>query len=157
MIKSGLQHLENLRDGRVVYIGDEKVEDVTTHPAFARAAKTVAQLYDIKHDPVYQDMLTFEEGGNCYSAWFLQARSREDLRKRMKAHKIIADQTCGMMGRSMGQRWRKIEMVKLARLTVLMVKILSRLMFQKVLIIILLPFHFGIRLLTIWDTWKIIG
>ena len=101
MIKSGQQHLENLRDGRVVYIGDEKVEDVTTHPAFARAAKTVAQLYDIKHDPVYQDTLTFEEDGNRYSAWFLQARSREDLRKRMNAHKIIADQTCGMMGRSM--------------------------------------------------------
>ena len=39
MIKSGQQHLENLRDGRVVYIGDEKVEDVTTHPAFARAAE----------------------------------------------------------------------------------------------------------------------
>ena len=87
MIKTGQQHLENLKDGRTNYIGDERVEDVTTHPAFARAAKTVARLYDIKHDPVYQDTLTFEEDGNRYSAWFLQARSREDLRKRMKAHK----------------------------------------------------------------------
>jgi aromatic ring hydroxylase len=28
MIKSGDQHLDQLRDGRVVYIGDEKVDDV---------------------------------------------------------------------------------------------------------------------------------
>jgi aromatic ring hydroxylase len=28
MIKTGDQHLDQLRDGRVVYIGDEKVDDV---------------------------------------------------------------------------------------------------------------------------------
>ncbi|HIO37437.1 MAG TPA: pyoverdin chromophore biosynthetic protein pvcC, partial [Rhodospirillales bacterium] len=38
MIKTGQQHLESLKDGRTIYIGDERVEDVTTHPAFARAA-----------------------------------------------------------------------------------------------------------------------
>ncbi|MBN07427.1 MAG: hypothetical protein CMM45_06330 [Rhodospirillaceae bacterium] len=101
MIKTGQQHLEGLRDGRVVYIGDERVNDVTTHPAFARAAQTVAGLYDMKHDPRYQDTLTFEQNGERYSAWFLQAKNRDDLRKRMNAHKLIADQTCGMMGRSM--------------------------------------------------------
>ena len=39
MIKTGQQHLEGLRDGRVVYIGDERVNDVTTHPAFAQAKR----------------------------------------------------------------------------------------------------------------------
>ncbi len=101
MIKTGQQHLEGLRDGREVYIGDEKVDDVTTHPAFARAAQTVAKLYDMKHDPEHQDTLSYEENGERYSAWFLQAKSKDDLRKRTKAHKLIADQTCGMMGRSM--------------------------------------------------------
>ena len=101
MIKTGKQHLEGLKDGRVVYIGDEKVEDVTTHPAFREAAKTVAALYDLKHDPELQDALSYEEDGERYSMWFLQAKSREDLRKRTTAHKLIADQTCGMMGRSM--------------------------------------------------------
>jgi len=101
MIKTGDQHLDQLRDGRVVYIGDEKVDDVTKHPAFERAAKTVARLYDIKHQEIYKDSLTYEENGETFSTWFLQAKSRGDLRKRSKAHKIIADQTCGMMGRSM--------------------------------------------------------
>ena len=50
MLKSGQQHLEGLKDGRIIYIGDERIEDVTTHPAFARAAETVAQLYDVKHE-----------------------------------------------------------------------------------------------------------
>ena len=101
MIKTGDQHLDQLRDGRVVYIGDEKVDDVTKHPAFERAAKTIARLYDIKHQEIYKDSLTYEENGETFSTWFLQAKNREDLRKRSKAHKIIADQTCGMMGRSM--------------------------------------------------------
>ena len=40
MLKSGAEHLESLRDGRVVYIGRERVDDVTTHPAFRNAART---------------------------------------------------------------------------------------------------------------------
>jgi hypothetical protein len=37
-----------LRDGRVVYVGNEKVDDVTTHPALRNAAQTVVALYDMK-------------------------------------------------------------------------------------------------------------
>ena len=37
---------ESLRDGRRVYIGDELVEDVTTHPAFRNAAQSFAMIYD---------------------------------------------------------------------------------------------------------------
>ena len=44
MLKTGAEHLESLRDGRVVYLGRERVDDVTTHPAFANAARTIAAL-----------------------------------------------------------------------------------------------------------------
>ena len=30
MLRTGKEHLESLRDGRVVYIGGERVDDVTT-------------------------------------------------------------------------------------------------------------------------------
>ena len=50
MLKTGEQHLDSLRDGRKVYIGDELVEDVTTHPAFRNAAHSFAMLYDRKRD-----------------------------------------------------------------------------------------------------------
>lgn len=100
MLKTGKEHLEGLRDGRTVYIGKEKVDDVTTHPAFKNAAQTVASLYDVKHDPEFKDLLSFEEDGERYSMWFLRAKTQDDLRKRMKAHKKIADLTCGLFGRS---------------------------------------------------------
>ena len=46
MLRGGKEHLESLRDGRVVYIGYEKIDDVTSHPAFRNAAQTVAALYE---------------------------------------------------------------------------------------------------------------
>ena len=51
MLRTGEEHLKSIRDGRVIYIGDERVEDVTRHPAFRNAAQTVAALYDMKCDP----------------------------------------------------------------------------------------------------------
>ena len=96
MLKTGKEHIESLNDGRTVYIGNEKVQNVTTHPAFRNAAKTVASLYDIKHDPEYRDILSFEEDGERYSMWFLRAKNRDDLRKRSVAHKklLMYPQVC---------------------------------------------------------------
>ena len=42
MLRTGKEHTESLRDGRIVYIGGERVDDVTRHPAFRNAALTVA-------------------------------------------------------------------------------------------------------------------
>jgi 4-hydroxyphenylacetate 3-monooxygenase len=36
MLKTGKEHVESLRDGRVVYLGSERIDDVTTHPAFRK-------------------------------------------------------------------------------------------------------------------------
>ncbi len=101
MLKTGKEHLEGLRDGRVVYIGGELVEDVTTHPAFRNAARSMAGVYDMKADPANRDLMSFEEDGGRYSMYFLKARDRDDLERRMKAHKAIADFSHGLYGRSM--------------------------------------------------------
>lgn len=100
MLKTGKDHLEGLRDGRTIYIGAEKVTDVTTHPAFAHAAQTVADLYDAKRARENLDLFSYEEDGERYSMWYLRARTKDDLRRRMNCHKAIADMTYGMMGRS---------------------------------------------------------
>ena len=101
MLKTGNDHLEGLRDGRVVYIGGEKVDDVTTHPAFRNAARAMATIYDMKADPANRDLMSFEEDGERYSMYFLPARNRDDLERRMRAHKAIADMSYGLYGRSM--------------------------------------------------------
>ena len=100
MLKTGAEHLESLRDGRVVYIGREKVDDVTTHPAFRIAADTVSAIYEMKRAPENLDVTSYEEDGELFSSYYLRARSRDDLWKRTMTHKKIADLTFGLFGRS---------------------------------------------------------
>ena len=101
MLKSGRDHLESIRDGRTIYIGSERVTDVTTHPAFRNAAQTVADIYDLKASAEHRDIASFiAEDGHRYASYYLQPKSREDLRLRTRAHRLIADATYGMWGRS---------------------------------------------------------
>ena len=100
MLKTGKEHLEQLRDGRTVYIGSEKVADVTAHPAFRNAAHSMAAIYDMKAASENRDAMSFTEGGGTYSAYFLQARTRADLEKRTALHRAIAAMSYGMLGRS---------------------------------------------------------
>jgi len=100
MLISGTEKLERMRDGRAIYIGAERVSDVTRHPAFRNAARTIADLYDLKADPQQHDLFSFEENGERYGLWWLRCRSREDLVRRMRAMKAIADATYGLIGRS---------------------------------------------------------
>lgn len=100
MLKSGEQHLESLRDGRTVYIGAERVGDVTRHRAFRNAARSVAGLYDLKLREDTRERLSFEENGERFSMHFLLPRNRDDLLRRTHAHKAIADHTHGLFGRS---------------------------------------------------------
>src|SRR5437870_224024 len=97
MLKTGAEHLESLRDGRVVYIGAEKVEDVTTHPGFRNGARSMAAIYDLKKS---NPEFSFEEKGERFSAYFLRAKTSEDLLKRKNLHKAIADMSHGLLGRT---------------------------------------------------------
>jgi 4-hydroxyphenylacetate 3-monooxygenase len=60
MLASGKEKLERMRDGRIVYVGAERVNDVTTHPAFRNGARTIAALYDLKADPAWRELFSFE-------------------------------------------------------------------------------------------------
>ena len=100
MLKSGSEYLESLRDGRVVYVGSEKVTDVTTHMAFRNAARSFAAIYDMKCEPENRDAFSFEENGERYSAYYLRAKTKQDLVKRMKLHRAIARMSHGLLGRS---------------------------------------------------------
>ena len=100
MLRTGKEFLAGLRDGRRVYIGGQKVDDVTVHPAFRGAARTLAKLFDYKADHGNGDIMTFEENGERYASYYLKPRTRDDLEKRSQAHYAIADQTYGLLGRS---------------------------------------------------------
>ena len=77
MLMTGKEYLQSIRDGRVLYVGRERVTDQTRHPAFAGAARTYAALYDLKADPTLREVMTFEEGGQRYNMYYLKPRSQE--------------------------------------------------------------------------------
>ena len=100
MLITGQQKLERMRDGRAVYIGAERVEDVTRHPAFRAGAATIAGLYDLKADQAKHNLFTYEENGERFALHWLRCRDGADLARRMRASKALADATYGLMGRS---------------------------------------------------------
>src|SRR5689334_9719663 len=87
MLIRAKEKLERMRDGRAVYIGAERVDDVTRHPAFRNAAQTVADLYEFKADPQRRELFSFAENGETYGLPWLRCRSRDDLTRRMRAMK----------------------------------------------------------------------
>ena len=73
---------------------------MTIHPAFRNAARSIADLYDMKADPANREEMTFVENGRRYSGYFLRARNKDDLAQRTAVHRRIADLSYGMFGRS---------------------------------------------------------
>jgi 4-hydroxyphenylacetate 3-monooxygenase len=100
---NGAEYLESLRDGREIWIYGEKVEDVTTHPAFRNGARSVARLYDALHDPDLKDVLTVETdtgNGGFTHPFFKAPMSAEDLVRGRDAIAAWQRLTYGWMGRS---------------------------------------------------------
>jgi 4-hydroxyphenylacetate 3-monooxygenase len=100
---TGKEYLESLRDGREVWIYGERVDDVTTHPAFRNAARSIARLYDALHDPAAQDILTCPTdtgSGGFTHKFFRVAHSRDDLIGQRQAIAHWARMTYGWMGRT---------------------------------------------------------
>ena len=100
---TGAQYLESLRDGREVYIYGERVDDVTTHPAFRNSARTIARLYDALHDPKQQAVLTSPTdtgSGSFTHKFFRVAHSRDELIGQRDAIKHWARMSYGWMGRT---------------------------------------------------------
>lgn len=100
---NGAEYLESIRDGREVWVYGERVEDVTTHPAFRNATRIIARMYDALHDPEKQKVLTVEtdtgSGGRTHR-FFRVPRSAEELVAARDAIAAWARISFGWIGRS---------------------------------------------------------
>src|SRR5690606_11753196 len=77
---TGEEYLESLRDGRKVYIDGELIRDVTKHPAYRNAARSIARLYDLLHDERMQEtLLTRDRYGIVTHRFFAPAYSAGEL------------------------------------------------------------------------------
>ena len=98
---TGEEYLESLRDGREVWIDGERVADVTTHPAFRNAARSVARMYDAMHDPQTRDLLTAEDHfGIRTHRFFMPSYSAADLLAAREAIAHWSRMSYGHMGRT---------------------------------------------------------
>lgn len=98
---TGEEYLESLRDGREVWIDGERVRDVTEHPAFRNAARSVARLYDALHDPAREELfLTTDRRGIRTHKFFAPAYSSDDLVQAREALAEWSRMSYGFMGRS---------------------------------------------------------
>ena len=59
MPRTGQDYLHSIRDGRVIYLDGQLIEESVDHPAFRNAARTIAGLYDFQSAPGNGDLMTF--------------------------------------------------------------------------------------------------
>src|SRR5215510_15754155 len=98
-MRSGRQYVEALQDDRCVYLGGTRVADVSTHPAFASAASTIASLYDMALDPASEMAFTPADADAPANKAFLIPRHADDLKARRLASTRWAQATHGFIGR----------------------------------------------------------
>jgi len=99
--KTGKEYKERLKKAKNnVYANGEKVEDVTTHPAFKNVVDTMAKLYDVQHEKADKMLYTSPTTGDKVGMTFLHPTSIEDLIKRREAIQEWARTSHGMMGRA---------------------------------------------------------
>lgn len=102
-VQTGDEFLESLRDGREVWIYGERVDDVTTHPAFRNSARSLADLYDLMHDEATRDVMnvpTDTGSGGTTHPFFKVSHSHDDLRRSRDAMTEWQKSVFGWMGRS---------------------------------------------------------
>ncbi len=101
-LRTGAEYLKSLRDGRKVFVDGEWVADVTEHPAFREAARSIARLYDIAAEPENRELMTFtspKTGAPVLRAYQIP-KTAADLRARRLFSEKWAEATFGLMGRS---------------------------------------------------------
>ena len=90
MLRTGKHYLESLNDGRSVWVGDHKIDNVATHPLTRDYAQRTAEFFDLHRRKDLQDQLTFvdEKGERRSMMWFIH-RSKEELVRKRQYHEFI--------------------------------------------------------------------
>ncbi|MGE0220814.1 4-hydroxyphenylacetate 3-hydroxylase family protein [Mycolicibacterium sp.] len=102
MLRTGKQYLEALNDGRVVWVGDELIDNVATHPKTRDYAQRIADFYDLHHRPDLQDVMTFvdEDGVRRSMMWFRHENKEQLKRKRHYLETVIKEMGGGAAPRT---------------------------------------------------------
>lgn len=102
-IRTGAQYIAALQSRQPeVWLSGRKITDVYSEPVFQEPIHQIAHLYDLQHDPQYQEKITHlcSETGERVNNAFLVPKSYEDLQARRAVFEVFARATFGLMGRT---------------------------------------------------------
>lgn len=98
--RTGREFLAGLKSPREVWVGEERIGDVGSHPALCGAAETLARVFDLQHENADRCLMPDPESGEPINLSHMIPRSREDLVRRHACLQTIAEFTVGLMGRT---------------------------------------------------------
>src|SRR5258708_2809641 len=98
--RTGEQFLNGLRGQREIWVDGERIADVASHPKLRGAAHALAEIYDLQHARAAPGVMAEPETGEPIPVSHMIPRSREDLAKRGRALRAVAEYSVGLMGRT---------------------------------------------------------
>jgi 4-hydroxyphenylacetate 3-monooxygenase oxygenase component len=99
--RTGEQFLKGLaQDNRQLWFDGELVDDVTTHPQFAGAARSMADLYDAQYRDPEIHLMASPSDGEPVHITHIVPRTKQDLRDRQRAIRAWAELSGGTRGRT---------------------------------------------------------
>ncbi len=98
--RTGDQFLSALRDNRDLWLGADKVTDPLEHPAIRGAAQAIAQTFDLHYTFADDCLMPDPETGEQIAVSHIIPRSKDDLKRRHKALRRVAEFSVGLMGRT---------------------------------------------------------
>lgn len=98
--RTGAQFLSGLRDQRQIWLGGQRVADPMEHAALRGAAQAIAATFDLHHQYPEDCLMPDPETGEPIAVSHMIPRSKDDLRRRHKALRRVAEFSVGLMGRT---------------------------------------------------------
>ena len=103
-VRTGKEYIDGLKArSPEVWIGGERVADVTNHPALRPSMEQIAHLFDMQHDPAYADVPDLYVPHVRRSRWrhrSCRPSTVPGLKSGHACYRVWAEATLGLMGRS---------------------------------------------------------
>ena len=99
--RTGAEFLKGLRrTNREIWVGNERVDDVTAHPQLAGGAAALAAVFDRQHECATDCLMPDPETGEPINVSHMLPRSKDDLLRRHIGLARVSETTAGLMGRT---------------------------------------------------------
>lgn len=109
MIRTGAQYRDSIRDNREVYVGGERVRDVTVHPMFKPLVDIRARFYDMQHEPATRHIMAFEADGDINAVGNKLPLTQDDWWAKRRATDALLEEVGGIVTRvgdeTVGEMW----------------------------------------------------